>query len=124
MMSLFIAFLLTASANVLSQGSIVFPMGNRGSVEVAWLGRGVDESDTETAWENNGQENLFSGNICYSGRRTEAVKVIEHLSSNDFLGDEFRIRNIRFVGNNKISYQVYDGPNRTVVKYNVITACR
>jgi hypothetical protein len=123
MKNLLFALFFMTTANAFGYGSIVFPLNNNKTVEIGWLGNGVDESKVEVAWENEGHQNLFSGNVCYKGKRTEAVKVLEDLSSNDFLGDEFRIRNIRFIGTDRISYQVYDGPNRVVAQYNVIRIC-
>ncbi len=122
MKSLLLLLVLSAS-NAFAYGSIVFPLKNKATVEVAWLNGGIDESEVEIAWDNQGQQNLFLGNVCYKGTRTDAVKVLNYLSSEDFLGDEFTLRNIRFVGTNKISYQVYDGPNQSVVQNTLITQC-
>lgn len=124
MKNLFLSLLMLSAVDAFAFGSIVFPLKNKATIEVAWLYRGIDESQVEIAWANNGQQNLFSGNICYKGQRNEVVKILEYLSSNDFLGDEYRLHSIRTVGAYEISYHVYDGPNRRVIQKNSIAQCK
>lgn len=122
-MKIILLLLALSASNAFAYGSIVFPLKNKATIEVAWLGNGIDDSEIEIAWDDKGQQNLFFGNICYKGTRTDAAKVLKYLNSNDFLGDEYKLRNIHFVGANKISYEVYDGPNRSVLEKNLITRC-
>lgn len=112
------------SANAMAYGSIVISTNDNSSVEIAWLGSEADESEVELAWEKGGQDSVFNGNICFKGVRKEAIQVLEYLDSNDFMGDEYRIQNIHYVGPDKISYEIYDGPNDVTLNKLVISACK
>lgn len=124
-MKLFIAALLTLSPlNALAYGSIVFPLSDKSSVEIEWLGSEADDSEVELAWENGGQTLLYNGDICFKGLRKEAIQVLEYLELKEFMGDEFSIQNIHYVGRDKISYEIFDGPNGEISNELTISACR
>lgn len=112
-----------SSVNALAYGSIVVSLDNNSSVEIAWLGSTADESEVEVAWENGGQNSVFHGDVCYKGTRKEAIQVLQYLDANDFLGDEFSIKNIHYVGQDKIAYKVWDGPNEDYVSEVLVSAC-
>ncbi len=70
------------------------------------------------------QESFISGEgLCYKGERTGAIRILRALSDNDVLGDEFRLKNVRASGRAAISYNVWDGPNESVVARAKIGPC-
>lgn len=122
LLSVISLFLYTSTT--MAYGSLVIKTDKQTTIEIAWLGTEPDENQVELAWENGGQNSLHNGDVCFKGKRTEAAKVLNHLSQNDFLGDEYRVQNIRYIGTDKMSYEVFDGPNEVVSKKAVISNCQ
>jgi hypothetical protein len=108
-----LVFSLGAQANT---ASIQCTASNGKTVSVA------NNQDTDLFWENC-QTELFEGNVCFKGKRSEAMEVLSYLSSMDVLGDEYRIINTWYVGSDKIKYEVFDGPNQIVAAKNIISRC-
>lgn len=117
------SLIFVSAANAQASSSLVFPLNNRATAEITWLGNGIDESEAELAWDNKGQQNLFLGNVCFKGRRTEVTKVLESLSEDGFLGQRLHIINIRDIGQDQMSYQIYNESSRRVLQNNVISRC-
>ena len=109
-------FIVSVSANA-NSASIRCSANNGSSIAV------YDGGDVEEFYLNC-QTELFEGNVCFQGKRSEAIEVLQYMSTMDVLGDEYRIINAWFVGNDKIKYEVFDGPNETVSSKNIISKCK
>ena len=112
------------SVNAMAYGSIVISTEGAGNVEIQWLGSEADESEIELAWRFGGQDAVFNGDVCFKGARKDAIQVLDYLDSVDFMGDELSIQDVHYVGKDRISYEIYDGPNEWVADELIIFACK
>ena len=94
-----------------------------GKVTVALLDGQVDESEAELLYEQGGQEAIFEGKICYNGSRTDARTILNQLSDMEILGDEYDIRNFRFVGRDRFKFDIFDGPNEVISATHTVLGC-
>lgn len=102
---------------------LVFKLENGAHIEVEWLGTEADESEIEVAWEMGGPTALYQGDVCFKGKVDEAIRILESLDDSNFMGDEFSIRNIKADSANRISLEIFDGPNNEVSSEVIVESC-
>ena len=54
---------------------------------------------------------VASGDICFTGARSEIIQLLESFDENDIWGGEEFLIKVHYVGKTSISYEVWDGPN-------------
>lgn len=123
-LNLSLCLLITFFTTFAHSASIEFNTEEGGKVIVSYLDgtNEIDESEMELAWEYDGQHMLYTGNICFNGKRSDVRKLLKELGD-EFFGGEYSIDNTWYVGRDKIGYQVYDGPNEMVSTTNLISYC-
>lgn len=124
MKSITFCFIALIASHALAKSSISIPLANKETFEIEWNKTDVNETNIEYVRDLGGQDAVFNGNICFKGLRREVIDVLSFLDEIDFLGDEYRIQNIFYVGPDKISYKIYDGPNDTIANELVIKRCQ
>ena len=73
---------------------------------------------------DNCQEALFGGDVCFTGKRSEVIELLQELDNWDILGDEYRLKNVWYHGKRNLQYDVYDGPNEYIMYEHVISQCK
>ncbi len=118
-----LALMFSCTAFAAPIASIEVNTNDRSTVVLELLGDELDESEVELLWERGGQQAIHMGDFCFNGNRSEVIQILKLLNEIDFLGDEFRMIQMKLVGKNEIQYQVFDGPNEEVVQEVRVEAC-
>lgn len=111
----------------MAYGSLVFyNLSGGDSIEIAWLGDedSIDEELVEDLFESEGRTSFNNGDLCFKGRRKEAIEVLYSLEWDfDFMGDEEELKAIMYVGKDRLSYRIYDAPNEYISEPIMIYSC-
>lgn len=91
-------------------------VGN-GETSVMESGGGMDD------YWGHCQDSMVTGEVCFEGPRKQVIELMGDLNDGDFLGDEYEMVDIHYVGKKQLSYKVYDKSNEWIVRKNRISNC-
>lgn len=83
----------------------------------------VDDYSVELFWLNGGGSGIYTGDVCFTGKRQKAITLLEELDKMDIIDDEHSFKNITSSGESNIKYEIYDSSNQEVVRMNNIEKC-
>ena len=63
------------------------------------------------------------GQVCFLGPRPLVLQLFKTMNQSYFLGDELKIDQEWYWGDDKIQYSILDMPNNYVISENVISRC-